>query len=73
MVNTHLVDVDSLGTFKEEYLDANFIDSSKVQSLTDAQKVQALNNIEGKSYSPLVFSGLGKKIFAKNIQRVEGI
>ena len=43
------------------------------QPLDDSQKVQAQNNIMGNSYAPAQFSGLGKKILAKNIKQVGGV
>lgn len=43
------------------------------QSLSDAQKVQAQNNMLGKAYAPAQFSGLGKKVLSKNMQPVGGV
>lgn len=43
------------------------------QSLSDIQQVQAQNNMVGKVYDTATFSGLGKKVFAKNIQTVGGV
>lgn len=54
---------------QEQTLAVRFSD----QLLTDSQQVQAQNNIEGKTYNPVMFSGLGKKILVKNIQLVDDI
>ena len=43
------------------------------QELTSAQQVQLQNNMMGKEYAPADFSGLGKKVFAKNVQAVGGV
>lgn len=64
--NTDLVDFQGLSAFKEEYLDVNFVDGSKEQNLSDAQKVRALNNLRGKAYAPSLHSGLGKVYLDKN-------
>lgn len=43
------------------------------QSFSDAQRVQAQNNMMGKAYAPAQFSGLGKKVLSKNMQLVDGV
>lgn len=43
------------------------------QSFSDNEQVQAQNNIVGKVYDAATFSGLGKKVLAKNIQTVGGV
>lgn len=73
MANTDFIDVAGLGVFKEEYVDSNFIAGNAEQQLSDTQKVQAQNNMMAKSYAPAQFSGLGKKMLAKNIQQVGGV
>lgn len=47
--------------------------STSPQILTSNQKVQAQNNIVGKSYVPAEFSGLGRKVLAKNMQTIDSV
>lgn len=55
------------------YADNDFINTNRAQALTSDQQTEAQNNLEGKSYAPAQFSGLGKKMLAKNIQQVSGV
>lgn len=55
------------------YADNDFINTNRAQALTSNQQTEAQNNLEGKLYEPAQFSGLGKKILAKNIQDVGGV
>lgn len=55
------------------YADNDFINTNRTQALTSNQQTEAQNNMMAKSYAPAQFSGLGKKILAKNIQQVGGV
>ena len=55
------------------YADNDFINTNRAQALTSDQQTEAQNNMVGKSYAPAQFSGLGKKVFAQNIQQVGGV
>lgn len=55
------------------YADNDFINTNRAQALTSNQQTEAQNNLEGKLYEPAQFSGLGKKMLAKNIQQVGGV
>lgn len=47
--------------------------SYEAQELTDNEKVQAQNNVDGRAYDTSVFIGMGKVILPKNIQLVGGV
>lgn len=55
------------------FADNDFINTNRQQALTSDEQVQAQNNMMGKTYSPAQFSGLGKKMLAKNMQQVSGV
>lgn len=72
-VNYNIKDVGAFEGSRGRNLELKSVRGDVVQTLTDNEKVQALNNIEGKTYNASQFSGLGKKILAKNIQQVSGV
>lgn len=60
------INLQNIEDFKGD-CDGAYVTGKKQQGMSDNEKVQALNNIQGKDYDAESFSGLGKKILSKNI------